>query len=421
MKPDLGRWLPTRASPLSIQRRAGCVSPCPPRGPETGAFRGGLQEEVTRGDSHSSRIVTAPAECRAPGALSSLVQLRAGTRGGGRRRAGPSRGWAAGGARRLLLAGPGLVSERSRAWRRWWESGSRWEQSGGRAVRPGRAEPSASRNRFVPAAAQPLRPPRRRSPLRAAGPAPAAPMRFGSKMMPVSPGPRRAESWSGAAGGKMDSADVERGGRRPSLPPSLRHSLPAFPRSARALPPRRGFPSPSQVFLFFLFHAGINLLDGPAGAEPGPGGPRGPAAARGGEGPAAPGALPSPHSWGQGCPSRAACPAPAGETGTLRLSPAFFFFCFGFFVFSGTKFLKLVRGVLRLGAGGGFVLEGSRRKMVSMLFTVQSARSSLGAGIPDLGRESFGSCWQRCVLNPPGSGRCLCFNTFKRRTEHHLL
>lgn len=81
------------------------------------------------------------AECRAPGGLTSLVELRSGSPGGGRRWAGPSRGWAAGGARRLLLAGPGLVSERSRGWRRRRESGSRWEQSGGWA------EPGASRNR----------------------------------------------------------------------------------------------------------------------------------------------------------------------------------------------------------------------------------------------------------------------------------
>lgn len=32
---------------------------------------------------------------------------------------------------------------------------------------------------------------------------------------------------------------------------------------------------------------------------------------------------------------------------------------------------------------------------------------ALGAGIPDLGRESFGSCWRRCVLNLPGSERRL--------------
>lgn len=177
-----------------------------------------------------------PQPRRARSSALSREPLR-GSPGRGRRRAGPSRGWAAGGARRLLLAGPGLVSERSRGWRWRWESGSRWEQSGGRAVRLGPVSPATGR----PVGSAAPAPPGRRSPLRVAGPAPAAPMRFGSKMMPVSPGPRRAESWSGAAGGKMDPAGVERGvGGDPS---SLRRSLlpPLGPGSAGASPPPPGF------------------------------------------------------------------------------------------------------------------------------------------------------------------------------------
>lgn len=120
----------------------------------------------------------------------------------------------------------------------------------------------------------------------------------------------------------------EGGGRRSFFPP-------AFPPSPARPGLGGGFPSPSRVFLFFLFHAGINLLDGPAGAEPGPGGPRGPGSGAGCRGP---GAFPAPHSRGIRLPRQGCSPCSRGPDGRfawLLLSSALFwyFFLFGGFFF----------------------------------------------------------------------------------------
>lgn len=84
------------------------------------------------------------------------------------------------------------------------------------------------------------------------------------------------------------------------------------------------------------------MLDGPAGAEPGPGGPRGPAAARVEGGPQRPGLFPRPLPGDKASP-RGLLPR---AKRVLRLAPAFFFFLsvllLLYFVFNSAEFLKLV-------------------------------------------------------------------------------
>lgn len=249
-----------------MQGTPGCVRPCPPGGPEAGRRRWPV-------GTPTDLVLPQPRWALSPALSRALLR--------GRRRAGPSRGWAAGGARRLLLAGPELVSERSRGWRRRWESGSRWEQSGGRAVRPGPGPVPVPPATGRPGSSAAPAPPGRRSPLRVAGPAPAAPMRFGSKMMPVSPGPRRAESRSGAAGGKMDPAGVEKGvggDREATLLPS---GIPSFPRSARA---PRGLPLPLLGFPFLPLSRRDQLVRRARWSRARAGGAAGPRQRRGVEG-----------------------------------------------------------------------------------------------------------------------------------------
>lgn len=108
----------------------------------------------------------------------------------------------------------------------------------------------------------------------------------------------------------------EGGGRRSFFPP-------AFPPSPARPGLGGGFPSPSRVFLFFLFHAGINLLDGPAGAEPGPGGAAGPRQRRGVQG--ARGFSCAPLPGDKASPAGLLALLPRARR-ALRLAPAFFCF-----------------------------------------------------------------------------------------------
>lgn len=273
LEPDLGHPLPPRASLLPPREE---VTPGthtdlvphspPPRVPGPGGAdlrrtgRGSCAPPLGRGQARRGG---------SPGPRTPRRGAEGGPSPGGSR-AGPSRGWAAGGARRLLLGGQGLVSERSRGRRQRRESGARWEtkrRTGGEAG-AGRLPQQVSPR--VPALAQALRLPGRRSPAPGGGAGTGRPhaVRLQDDAGESRAG-RAARARRGAAGGARGAAPGARkvgagqregkwilrtwrgAGGRPSFPPAFPACLP--PSARRGLRCGRAGASPPPPGFFFFF------------------------------------------------------------------------------------------------------------------------------------------------------------------------